>query len=68
MTRAEINSFNAGYHRGLHTEYLDEDPKAMFERWVLDGRRDVTDVDFGQFERGLKEGRADADWKSRVEL
>ncbi len=58
-TNAQISSFNAGYHRGLHTENHGLDLEGLFTRWVLDGRRTPSHIDYAEFKRGFEEGQKD---------
>lgn len=66
----DINSYNAGYHRGLNTEYHDRDINELFKEWIFDVRRPATEaVDPVAFEKGYQEGLDDyAAWKERGEI
>jgi hypothetical protein len=54
MTPGQIDSFNAGYHRGRHTEYHGEDVHELFVEWTEGGYRD--DPDPEAFTEGYWEG------------
>ena len=61
-SRGLIKSFNAGYHRGLNTEYHDEDPKDLFAgagssdfKAFHDGYQEGLD-DYGRMQAELEEG------------
>lgn len=54
MTRGPIDSFNAGYHRGLHTEYHGKDVHDLYVDWIES--RYVEEPDPQEFTEGYWEG------------
>jgi hypothetical protein len=53
MKVGDIPSYNAGYHRGLNTEYHDV-------KWISDVRRPAREeISFVSFEKGYKDGLLD---------
>jgi hypothetical protein len=34
MDQAEIAAYNAGYHRGLNTEFSEMSPLELFKNWI----------------------------------
>jgi hypothetical protein len=68
--RMSINhSYNAGYHRGLNTEYHDVPVEELFVKWIADVRRPATGtIDLAAFEEGLRDGIVDYDWKKNEEI
>ena len=57
---AYINSYNAGYHRGLNTEYHDIPINILFTKWIADVRRPVSEaLDIVAFEKGFRDGIED---------
>ena len=57
---AYINSYNAGYHRGLNTEYHDIPINILFTKWIADVRRPVSEaLDIVAFEKGFRDGVKD---------
>ena len=62
----QINSYNAGYHRGLNTEYHDVPIEELFAKWIADVRRPASAEAFDPvaFEKGYNDGREDYEsWK-----
>lgn len=58
--RNTISSYNAGYHRGLNTEYHDIPVEELFAKWVADVRRPASEaVDIIAFEKGYNDGIED---------
>jgi len=63
------HSYNAGYHRGLNTEYHDVPVEELFVKWIADVRRPATGtIDLAAFEEGLRDGIVDYDWKKNEEI
>ena len=57
---AYINSYNAGYHRGLNTEYHDIPINILFTKWIADVRRPASEaLDIVAFEKGFNDGIED---------
>ena len=57
---AYINSYNAGYHRGLNTEYHDVPINILFTKWIADVRRPASEaLDIVAFEKGFRDGIKD---------
>ena len=60
MKVGDIPSYNAGYHRGLNTEYHDVPVKDLFVKWISDVRRPAREeISFVSFEKGYKDGLLD---------
>ena len=56
----QVNSYNAGYHRGLNTEYHDIPINILFTKWIADVRRPVSEaLDIVAFEKGFRDGVKD---------
>jgi len=56
----QVNSYNAGYHRGLNTEYHDIPINILFTKWIADVRRPVSEaLDIVAFEKGFRDGIED---------
>ena len=55
------NSYNAGYHRGLNTEYHDRDPSELFSEWRAASEHLLVPIIFDEeaFEHGYEDGLAD---------
>tara|TARA_B100001094_G_scaffold331004_1_gene397895 strand:- start:11982 stop:12281 length:300 start_codon:yes stop_codon:yes gene_type:complete len=67
--RDKVTSYNAGYHRGLNTEYHDVPVEELFVNWIADVRRPATGaIDLAAFEEGLRDGIVDYDWKKNEEI
>ena len=49
------HSYNAGYHRGLNTEYHDVPINILFTKWIADVRRPASGeaFDIVAFEKGI---------------
>ena len=63
-----VSSYNAGYHRGLNTEYHDVPVKDLFAEWLADVRRPA-EADLASFTEGYEEGLLDyAAWKNNAEI
>lgn len=56
-----IHSYNAGYHRGLNTEYHDVPIEELFAKWIADVRRPASAEAFDPvaFEKGYNDGKDD---------
>ena len=56
-----IHSYNAGYHRGLNTEYHDVPIEELFAKWLADVRRPASAEAFDPvaFEKGYNDGKDD---------
>ena len=54
-------SYNAGYHRGLNTEYHDVPIEELFAKWLADVRRPASREAFDPvaFEKGYNDGKDD---------
>ena len=50
-----VSSYNAGYHRGLNTEYHDVPVKDLFAEWLADVRKPA-EPDLASFTEGYEEG------------
>ena len=56
----EIHSYNAGYHRGLNTEYHNISINILFTKWIADVRRPASEaLDIVAFEKGYNDGIED---------
>ena len=57
----QVNSYNAGYHRGLNTEYHDIPINILFTKWIADVRRPASAeaFDIVAFEKGYNDGKDD---------
>ena len=57
----QVNSYNAGYHRGLNTEYHDIPINILFTKWIADVRRPTSAeaFDIVAFEKGYNDGKDD---------
>jgi len=56
----QVNSYNAGYHRGLNTEYHDIPINILFTKWIADVRRPASEaLDIVAFEKGFRDGIED---------
>ena len=68
--RNTISSYNAGYHRGLNTEYHDIPVEELFAKWIADVRRPATEtIDPVAFEEGFRDGIADYEnWKKNEKI
>ena len=56
----QINSYNAGYHRGLNTEYHNIPINILFTKWIADVRRPASEaLDIVAFEKGFRDGIKD---------
>ena len=55
------HSYNAGYHRGLNTEYHDVPIETLFKKWVEETDIRLVPVVFDPvaFERGYNDGKDD---------
>ena len=55
------HSYNAGYHRGLNTEYHDVPIEELFAKWIADVRRPASAEAFDPvaFEKGYNDGKDD---------
>ena len=55
------HSYNAGYHRGLNTEYHDVPINILFTKWIADVRRPASGeaFDIVAFEKGYNDGKDD---------
>jgi len=55
------HSYNAGYHRGLNTEYHDIPINILFTKWIADVRRPASAeaFDIVAFEKGYNDGKDD---------
>ena len=55
------HSYNAGYHRGLNTEYHDVPINILFTKWIADVRRPASReaFDIVAFEKGYNDGKDD---------
>jgi len=55
------HSYNAGYHRGLNTEYHDVPIEELFAKWIADVRRPASAEAFDPvaFEKGYNDGIED---------
>ena len=62
--RNTISSYNAGYHRGLNTEYHDVPIKILFTKWIADLRRPALEeaFDIVAFEKGYNDGIEDYEY------
>ena len=59
----KVTSYNAGYHRGLNTEYHDVPVEELFVKWVADVRRPPAgSFDLTAFEAGFRDGLIDYDF------
>jgi len=56
-----VSSYNAGYHRGLNTEYHDVPIEVLFKKWVeeTDIRLVPVVFDLVAFEKGYNDGIED---------
>ena len=54
------HSYNAGYHRGLNTEYHDVPIETLFKKWVEETDIRLVPVVFDPvaFEKGYNDGKA----------
>ena len=59
--RNTISSYNAGYHRGLNTEYHDVPIETLFKKWVEETDIRLVPVVFDPvaFEKGYNDGIED---------
>ena len=59
--RNTISSYNAGYHRGLNTEYHDVPIEVLFKKWVEETDIRLAPVVFDPtaFEEGYNDGIED---------
>ena len=55
------HSYNAGYHRGLNTEYHNVPINILFTKWLADVRRPASReaFDIVSFEKGYNDGIED---------
>jgi len=55
------HSYNAGYHRGLNTEYHNVPINILFTKWIADVRRPASGeaFDIVAFEKGYNDGKDD---------
>lgn len=53
----EIISYNEGYHRGLNTEYHDEDIEQLYQQWVCESQN--IDTSLEEFFHGYEDGLSD---------
>lgn len=56
--RDKVESYNAGYHRGLHTEYHRVPINWLFINWTV-AARTVLKHDFDEFKKGYVQGVLD---------
>ena len=55
-----IHSYNAGYHRGLNTEYHDVPIEELFAKWIAEVYNvSVEPLDPFAFEKGYNDGKDD---------
>ena len=57
----EVYSYNAGYHRGLNTEYHDIPIEDLFQKWREEHKTvlNTVNTDLISFEEGYKQGLID---------
>ena len=61
------HSYNAGYHRGLNTEYHDVPINILFTKWIADVRRPASEaLDIVAFEKGFNDGVDDYEESMRA--
>lgn len=53
----DVTSFNAGYHRGLNTEYHDVAVRTLYADWLTQGHQD--NPSFTSFQEGYDDGLDD---------